>query len=170
MLFREVQGFRQKRQRWMLAIPPLALSGIAFFQIVLHHPWGLHPMSDGGILGLTIFLWLIYIRLITVRMVTEVDARAVSVAFRGLWRKRSVPVEVIQAASVITFDPGHDYGGFGFRSTNRGQAYLASGSRGVRIQSTDGSELVLGSARPDALADAIARARSEMEVPKNANS
>jgi hypothetical protein len=127
-------------------------------------------MPDGGIVGLTVFLWLIYIRLITVRLVTEVNARAISVAFRGLWRKRIVPIEAIQAARTITFDAGRDYGGFGIRSTNRGQAYLASGSRGVRIQLGDGSELVLGSARPDALMEAIARARSESEVPKHANS
>ncbi len=166
MLFHEAQRFRQKRQRWMLAIPPLGLSVIAFVQVVLHHPFGLHPMSNGGIIGLTVFLWLVYLRLATVRLVTDVDGRTLSVGFRGLWRKRRIPVSAIRSARAVTYDAARDYGGYGIRSTKRGRAYIVAGTRGVRVQLADGSELVVGSAQPDALAEAIGRAREESKVPR----
>jgi hypothetical protein len=164
MLFREEQRFRQKRQRWMLAIPPLALSVIAFVQVVLHHPFGLHPMSNGGILGLAVFLWLVYLRLATVRLVTEVTDRALSVGFRGLWRKRRIPIRAIASARAVTYDAARDYGGYGIRSSSRGRAYIVSGNRGVRVQLADGSGLLVGSAASEELARAIARARSESEA------
>jgi hypothetical protein len=164
MLFHEEQRFRQKRQRWMLAIPPLAVSVIAFVQVVLRHPFGLHPMSNGGVIGLAVFLWLVYIRLITVRLVTEVTDRTVSLRFRGLWRKRRIPVSAISSARVVTYNAAQDYGGYGIRSSSQERAYIVSGNRGVRIQLADGSKLLVGSADPEGLAGAIARARAESKV------
>jgi len=149
----------------MLAIPPLGVSLIAFVQVVLHHPFGLHPMSNGGVIGLAVFLWLVYIRLATVRLVTEVTDRTLSVSFRGLWRKRRIPIGAIASARALTYDAARDYGGYGIRSSARGRAYIVSGNRGVRIQLADGSELLVGSAKSEALAEAITRARSESKAP-----
>ena len=149
----------------MLAIPPLGVSLIAFVQVVLHHPFGLHPMSNGGVIGLAVFLWLVYIRLATVRLVTEVTDRTLSVSFRGLWRKRRIPISAIASARALTYDAARDYGGYGIRSSARGRAYIVSGNRGVRIQLADGSELLVGSAKSEALAEAITRARSESKAP-----
>ena len=165
MLFHEEQRFRQRRQRWMLAIPPLGVSLIAFVQVVLHHPFGLHPMSNGGVIGLAVFLWLIYIRLATVGLVTEVTDRTLSVRFRGLWRKRRIPISAITSARALTYDAARDYGGYGIRSSAQGRAYIVSGNRGVRIQLADGSELLVGSVKSEALAEAITRARSESKAP-----
>jgi hypothetical protein len=163
MLFREEQRFRQRRQRWMLAIPPAGVSLVAFGQVVLHHPFGLHPMSNAGIVGLAIFLWLVYLRLITVRMVTEVTERALVLKFHGLWRKRRVPFSAIASARAVTYDAARDYGGYGIRSSSEDRAYIVSGDRGVRIQLADGSQLLVGSGQPEALADAIARARTSAQ-------
>ena len=126
--------------------------GLLIWQVVLGHTWGKHPMSNGDVIGWTVFLWLIYLRLITVRLVTEVRKGELIVRMRGLWRLRRVPLDHIQAVETITHDIARDYGGYGIRSTREGKAYVAGGGRGVRVTLAAGEKLVVGSQRPDELA------------------
>ncbi len=112
-------------------------------------------MSNGDVIGWTVFLWLIYLRLITVRLVTEVRKGELIVRMRGLWRLRRVPLDRIQSVETITHDIARDYGGYGFRSTREGKTYVASGGQGVRLTLAAGEKLVVGSQRPDELATAL---------------
>ena len=109
-------------------------------------------MSNGDVIGWTVFLWLIYFRLITVRLVTEVRQGELIIRMRGLWRLRRVPLDRIQSVETITHDIARDYGGYGFRSTRDGKAYVANGDRGVRVTLAGGEKLVVGTQRPDELA------------------
>lgn len=161
-LFREVQRFPLRRIALALASPPCFLLGLLIWQVVLGHTWGKHPMSNGDVIGWTIFLWLVYFRLITVRLVTEVRQRELVIALRGLWRLRRVPLGRIRAVETITHDIARDYGGFGIRSTREGKAYVAGGGRGVRVTLDEGEKLVVGSQRPDELAAAVDAARGKM--------
>ena len=77
-------------------------------------------------------MWLVYVRLLTVRLVTEVRDRELKVALRGCWRLRRVLLAKIASLEVIKFDPIQDYGGYEIRSTREGQAYI--GSKGQRIR------------------------------------
>jgi hypothetical protein len=70
--FYEVQRFPLRRVAVALAIPPCGMVALLIWQVVLGHPWGKQPMSNANIIGWTAFLWLIYLRLITVRLVTQV--------------------------------------------------------------------------------------------------
>jgi hypothetical protein len=126
--------------------------GLLIWQVLLGHTWGKHPMSNGDVVGWTVFLWLIYFRLITVRLVTEVRQGALLIRMRGLWRLRRVPLDRIQLVETITHDIARDYGGYGIRSTREGKAYVANGGRGVRVTLDKGEKLVVGSERPDELA------------------
>ena len=112
-------------------------------------------MSNGDVIGWTVFLWLIYVRLITVRLVTEVRRRELVIALRGLWRLRRVPLGLIHSVQTITHNIARDYGGYGIRSTRGGKAYVANGGRGVRVTLTTGEKMVVGSQRPDELAAAL---------------
>jgi hypothetical protein len=129
--------------------------GLLIWQVLLGHPWGKHPMSNGDVIGWTVFLWLIYFRLITVRLVTEVRQGELIVRMRGLWRLRRVPLDRIQSVERITHDIARDYGGYGFRSIRGGKAYVASGGRGVRVTLAGGEKLVVGTQRPDELAQTL---------------
>jgi hypothetical protein len=155
IVFREVQRFPLRRMALALASPPFFLLGLLIWQVVLGHTWGKHPMSNGDVIGWTVFLWLIYFRLITVRLVTEVRQGELIVAMRGLWRLRRVPLAGIRSVETITHDVAREYGGYGFRSTREGKAYVAGGSRGVRVTLAGGEKLVVGTQRPDELAAAI---------------
>jgi hypothetical protein len=129
--------------------------GLLIWQVVLGHTWGKHPMSNGDIIGWTVFLWLLYIRLVTVRLLTEVRPGELAIAMAGLWRLRRVPLSEIKSVESITHDPARDYGGYGIRSTRAGKAYVAGGSLGVRITLASGEKLVLGTQRPDELASVL---------------
>jgi hypothetical protein len=158
-LFREVQRFSVRRIAVALASPPLFMLGLLIWQVVLGHTWGKHPMSNGDVIGWTVFLCVIYLRLITVRLVTEVRQRELTIALRGLWRLHRIPLDRIRAAEAITHDVGRDYGGYGIRSNREGKAYIAGSGGGVRVTLADGEKLVLGSMRPGELAAALRAAR-----------
>jgi hypothetical protein len=153
--FHEEQSFRQRRLWLLLAIPPFGLLLLVIWQVVLGHPWGRQPMSNAGLIGWTVFLWLVYVRLLTVRLVTDVHSGEVSVAMRGLWRRRRIPLSDIKSSKVVAYDALRDFGGYGIRSTARGKAYIAGGNRGVRLELKRGGPLLIGSQRPEELELAI---------------
>lgn len=128
---------------------------LLIWQVLLGHRWGKEPMSNGDVIGWTAFLCLIYLRLITVRLVTEVRKGELVIALRGLWRSRHVALDRIRSVDTITYHGVRDYGGYGIRSTREGKAYIAGGSRGVRVTLDGGQKLVVGSERPDELAAAL---------------
>jgi len=125
---------------------------LLIWQVVLGHPWGKAPMSNGNVIGWTIFVWLIYFRLITIRLVTEIRGGELIVALRGLWRSRHVALARVQSVEAIDHDPVRDFGAYGIRTVRGTTAYLAGGSGGVRITLADGEKLVVGSQRAGELA------------------
>jgi hypothetical protein len=145
--FLEQQSFRQRRVRILLAIPPAAMLLLLVWQVILGH-----------------FLWLVYFRLVTVRLVTLVGPDDVTVGMRGLWRERHIPLKEIKTAKVVTYDAARDYGGYGIRTTRRGKAYIAGGDRGVRLELVKGGAVLVGSARPEELLAAINRHVSTVSV------
>ncbi len=143
------------RLRLLVAIPPVSMLLLVIWQVVLGHPWGKQPISNAGVIGWTVFLWLVYFRLVTVRLVTNVRPGELSVAMRGLWRERRIPLGKIKSAETVTYDPVRDWGGYGIRITRRGTAYIAGGNRGVRLELVKGGAILVGSGRPEELVSAI---------------
>lgn len=158
-LFYEEQPFRQTRLRILTAIPPVALTLGAVWQVALGHPWGKQPMSDAGLIVWSIFLWLVYLRLMLVKLITEIRPGELRVRMRGLWRSIRIPLEKVKTAAVVTFDPVRDWGGYGFRSTKKGTAYLAGGGEGVELRLNSGALILIGSRRPTELAGAIEQSK-----------
>jgi hypothetical protein len=133
------------------------MAAILVWQVILGHSWGKYSITNGNVVGWTVFLWIVYFRLLTVRIVTDVDSRGLVVGLRGLWRKFRVPAADISAVDVITFDAERDYGGYGARSIRTGTAYIAQSGEGVRIQLAKGSLLIISSRRASELAAALRR-------------
>jgi hypothetical protein len=156
-LFHEEQSLRQPRLLILTAVPPVAMLLLAIWQVGLGHPWGKQPMSNASVVGWTIFLWLIYFRLITVKLVTNVLPGELSIAMRGLWRSDRVPFDALQSVRAVTFDPVRDWGGYGVRSTSRGKAYIARGNQAVELELKKGGVVLVSSQRPDELVRALAR-------------
>ncbi|HLK18709.1 MAG TPA: hypothetical protein VKT81_07125 [Bryobacteraceae bacterium] len=154
-LFYEEQSFRQTRLRILTAIPPAALTLAAIWQAGLGHPWGKQPMSNTSLIFWSIFLWLVYLRLVFVKLVTEVYPGELRVRLRGLFRSSRVALDGIESATVVTLDPVRDWGGYGFRRTNKGTAFLAGGREGVELRTKNGGLVLIGSQRAAALLKAI---------------
>ena len=167
MLYHEAQPLRPGHVRVVLAMPPAALLFMAIRQMVFHHPWTHPPMSDGGLLFLTVLLWAVYLRLITVRLVTDLDRHELSVGLKGLWRKTNLPVSEIRSATPVRYDPAADFGGYGIRSGPRGVAYIASGNGGVQLELRDGRKILVGSQYPEALARSITESKPGGEAGKS---
>jgi hypothetical protein len=153
-VFEETQKF-PSRIYAALAVPPCILLGLTIWQVGLGHSWGKQPMSNGRLIGWTVFTSLIYVRLITVRLVTAVRSDNIVITMRGLWRSRSIPISDINSIKAITYDAVADYGGYGMRSGRNGKAYIADGNEGVQLGLTTGGAVLLGSRRSRELADAI---------------
>jgi hypothetical protein len=157
--FHEVQALRQWHTKIVLAMPPAALLFIAIRQMVFRRHWGQPPVSNGGLVFLTVLLLAVYIRLVTVRLVTDLGGGELAVGLRGLWRRKRVPLDAIRSAKAVQYDPIAEYGGYGIRSGARGLAYIANGNRGVELDLVDGHKLLVGSERPDQLALALTCSR-----------
>jgi hypothetical protein len=158
--FHEVQPLRQWHARIFMALPPAALLFITVRQIVFDRPWGNKPLSNGGLIFLTVLLVAVYFRLITVRLVTDVRSSELSVGLRGLWRPRRVPLTAIRFAAAVSYNAATEYGGYGIRSGPRGRAYIANGDRAVQLELQDGSKLLIGSQHPNELAQTIKQLRN----------
>jgi hypothetical protein len=159
VLFHEEQAFRQWHAMLVLAMPPAALIFVTVRHLVWHNPWGTPPVSNGGLLFLAVLLVLVYVRLITVRLVTELRPAEIAVGLRGLWRKRRISLDQVRTARTVEYDPIRDFGGYGVRSGLRGQAYIARGNRGVELEVQDGRKVLIGSQDPARLARQIAALR-----------
>jgi hypothetical protein len=111
-------------------------------------------------LGLTLGLGLLSIVFISLlHMTTEVTPSDVRVWFGWIpIYRRIVPVDMVRSVEVVTYRPIADYGFWGIRSGRDGErALTARGNRGVRIELSDGSKLLIGSQKPELLAAAIDR-------------
>lgn len=154
-VFHEVQKFPLRRTAVAVIIPPCAMLGLLIYQVVLGHPWGKHPMSNASVIGWTVFLWALYVRLLTVRLGTDVRDGQLILAMRGMWRRWRFPLADISSVETISFDPVRDFGGFGIRSRRAATSYIASSNEGVMVRLSNGKTVVVGSERPAELAAAL---------------
>lgn len=114
--------------------------------------------STDLLLGLVIGIGLLlFVALLVLRMTTEVTPGDVRVWFGWVpIYRRVVPIGEVRRVAPVSFRPIADYGFWGVRSGRDGdRALIARGNRGVRLELADGSILVIGSQRPDELAQAI---------------
>jgi hypothetical protein len=111
-------------------------------------------------LGLALGLgMLMFVIVFLLHMTTEVTPTNLRVWFGWIpTYRRVLPIDTIRSVEVVTYRPFADYGFWGIRSGRDGErALIARGNRGVRLELTDGSKLLIGSQKPELLAAAIDR-------------
>jgi hypothetical protein len=164
VIFREEQRFRQL-WIWLLLVFT-ALLGVWIFgygmvqQMIFRKPWGNEPMSDTMLIIVAIAYFLFSGGLIwlfcAAKLVTEVRSDGLYIRFYAFHRSfHKIPLENVARFEARTYKPILEYGGWGVRWTMKGKAYNVSGNRGVRLDFKDGKHLLIGSQRPDELAQAI---------------
>lgn len=152
LIFQEVQQFRQ---RWLW----LVLLGLSALVLALTATSILGSGNESKplwILGLVIVVFIANTVLFAIlKLNTEVNADGVLIHYFPL-KRRWIPRDRIQSATVRTYRPLRDYGGWGIRQGWRSIAYTVRGDRGVWLELTHGKPILLGSQQPEALATAIA--------------
>ena len=160
--FSEIQKFNQ-RWLWILLLGSSVFVVIFFGygmikQLVFGQMWGSRPMSNialaivaPGIMLFTIgFTYLFY----SLKLITEVRDDGLYVRFYPL-SHRIIHFEKIKSCEVKTYKPIKEYGGWGIRYGRKGKAYNISGNRGVQLELSKGKPLLIGSQKPEELAQAI---------------
>ena len=71
-----------------------------------------------------------------------------------LYRRRVALVDIASALPV-TYSPIVEYGGWGIKGMPSNSALNARGNQGVRLTLRSGKRVLIGSQKPDALADAL---------------
>lgn len=105
-----------------------------------------------------VFLGAVFALLALGELRVEVRESALVVRLFPLTREHHFAWDTIRSCEARTYRPIVEYGGWGIRYGRSGKAYNVHGDRGVQLEFHDGTRLLIGSQRADALAEAI-RAR-----------
>ena len=157
--FSEIQSIKQARARFLLALLPIMLTFLLLWQVGLGNAPPGAGLSDNEVIGWTIFVWVIYLRLVTVRLRTTVSHNVLKIALSGLWTLRKIPLTSVTRAEGVTYDARREYRGYGVRSNGKDRSYIASGDTGVRLTLKDGSSLLVGTQNPVRLIKALSDRR-----------
>jgi hypothetical protein len=95
--------------------------------------------------------------LLLTRLSTTVTEDAISIKYGILYRTR-IPLTDVARAEAVEYAPIREYGGWGIRGSSRRRALNARGNQGVLLTRADGTTVLVGSQRPRALLEALARA------------
>ena len=156
-LYREIQHFRQV---WLWAlvvfIAVLCLYG-AFQQLVLGKPFGTNPAPDSVMIVLAVIFGLgLPFFMHKTNLTTEVREDGLYFRFFPFHLSfRRIAFEEIKEFEACTYSPLRDYGGWGIRYGRKGQAYNISGNRGVQLELSSGKHLLIGSQKPEELAETL---------------
>ena len=159
-LFHEEQPLQVRRLRWRLAILPILLTAFAMLQIGFGRHFGKYPVSNSGLIFLSLLLWMVFFWLSRVRLEIEVRPGVLAIGLRGLFHRTRIKADQWASWETTTFDAMRDFGGYGLRRVGATRAYVAGGSRGVRLTMTDGSVVIVGTDRATDLVSALSRAKS----------
>ncbi len=156
-LFHEEQYFRQP---WVVVLV-LGLAALIWYamwqQLVRGVPFGTNPPPDGVLVAVWLLIGiglpLFFYRL---SLVNEVRMDGLYFRFHPLqWRWRHLGWGDLEAARVVTYHPLLDYGGWGIRVGTKGSAYIVAGKRGLLLKIREGSDLLIGSQRPEQFIEAM---------------
>jgi hypothetical protein len=150
--FTEVQRFRQPLLLLLLA----AVAAPFWYLTAAHFVFGAEVEAAGDLVVFWLFAGvLLPALLLAARLRTEVSTRGLRLRFPP-FVDREIPFTEIRRVGARTYRPLREYGGWGIRWGGKGRtAYNVSGNRGVEVELTDGRTVMVGSRRPDELAEAL---------------
>ncbi|MEM9259217.1 MAG: hypothetical protein AAGA62_06185 [Bacteroidota bacterium] len=99
-----------------------------------------------GVMALTMIL------LATIELRTKITADGLEVKFWPFAKKRIFRSE-IKKAQVRKYSPLREFGGWGYRIGPGGKAFNMYGNQGLQLEMTDGEKLMIGTQRPEELAE-----------------
>ena len=157
VFYREVQHFRQV---WLwiiiLSIPALMIYAVVE-QLFLGRPFGDNPAPDAVLIILAVIFGLgLPALFLATNLTTEVRSDGLYIRFFPFhFSFRRITSDELAHYEARTYSPLREYGGWGIRYGSKGKAYNISGNRGLQLEFSNGDRLMIGSQRPEELAQAI---------------
>lgn len=159
-VYREEQNFG----RWVYALMALMVAFGAAIALIAKEKAQDAAAGSGNSLEVSVVL-LVSVLLPTIlivgvlRMTTEVDPTTIRVWFGWVPTfHRSIDLTGVERVESVRYRPLAECGGWGIRYGPGGErVYNARGDLGVRLFFRDGTRILIGSQRPDELAEAIRR-------------
>jgi hypothetical protein len=143
---------------WITAV--VALGAVVVWvlfvaQVLLHHPLGDNPPSNGVLLVLWVGFGLGAPQVLAIcSLSVVVRADEILVSYPPLANRR-IPLAEVVRAEAVTYRPLGDYWGWGVRGRRANLCYTVRGHEGVRLHLADDRRVLLGSQRAAELAAAI---------------
>src|SRR5690554_325429 len=132
ILFREKQRFTQW-WIWLIYVVFLAVfvSGI-YIQIIKGEPFGDKPMSDLGLIILSVFMIFFMLLFLSFNLKTQITHSKIYFKFFPFHLKeREYLISDIEQMEVIRYRPIIEYGGWGIRGFGRDKAFNVKGNKGL---------------------------------------
>ena len=163
ILFSETQKFSKT---WIIIFLPgfLLVNGIFLMGIIQQigrgQPFGNHPMTDAGLiivsiavllLSLALLFLLVYSRLDTLIQKDGIYVRL----FPFHFRYRKYAWEQISNAFVRKYNPVLEYGGWGLHFSKHGKSLSVSGNIGLQLEFLSGKKLLIGTNRGDEIIELL---------------
>ena len=157
VIFREVQRFRQFWIQFIIISYSVFITYGVIQKFLFHIPFGGRHMSGVMLLGVWILFGILFpILLYSAKLVTEVRKDGLFIQFFPFHFKfNPIPLDDLKEIKASTYNPIKAYGGWGIRYGLESNAYNVSGNRGVELVFSDKKNLLIGSQKPEELAQAI---------------
>lgn len=130
-------------------------------QLVLGQTWGKTPLSDIGLILITLVVvvismaifWMFY----SLELIIEIKEKTIHYEFRPFFRTKSIHFSELLDWKVEPINPIRQFGGYGWRITAKYKAYIVSGKNALFLEMKEGRRLVLDTKNPIALTAAITK-------------
>jgi len=150
--FKETQKFTQ----WWLWIILIAVGIMPIYgiykQLILDEPFGDKPMSDLGLIVITIFIFALITMFFVLKLKTKINEHEIRMQFFPFVKKR-IDWTAIKSAEVLDYG---FVGGWGIRLwTKYGTVYNIKGTIGLAIELENGKKLLIGTQKEAELRNII---------------
>ena len=165
-LYTEEQKFGSPALLASMGIIYLVPIGILLYgvykQIFLGEPYGDEPLSNSGLIIMTVFVSLIIVisayLLFGSKLTTTINDGSIAITFKPFIRTPVVfRSSEIDKYEVRKYRPIKEYGGWGIKVGLKkyGRAYNVRGKIGLQLYLTDGKKVLIGTQREEAIARAM---------------
>lgn len=159
--FSEVQKFRQIWIQMLLGLGfGLLLSAFVYQLIMQEQLFSFSSLTLVGVVlsGFTILVYRSHLD-------TKIDRRGIQYRFFPFQlTHRQISWEQVDEVYIREFDALIEYGGWGARYSNRGNAYIVSGKYGLQMEVADGRRVLISTQRPIELEKLILQLLYSYEV------
>lgn len=138
-IFEENQRFNQ----WWLWLGMLALVGIFIYQ---RYPFEINQ----EFLIPFIVLALVIAFLFSIKLSTKIDEHGIHVKMFPFHLKTvTYTWGELYSVDVVEYSPISEYGGWGLRISRKGKAFSVKGNKGIKLQTADGKNRMIGTQKFD---------------------